>query len=72
MVLAEFSPLPALAFGMLGSLVVVLGLALGVLPVNERTMFTAVMVVVSLVVAVTLLCIASAEAGPDECVFGSE
>ena len=70
--MGEFTPLPALAVGMLGTLSVVLALSFGLVQPSERSIFTAVMLVVTLTVAVTILSIASAEHEPDRCLFSSE
>jgi hypothetical protein len=67
-VLGEFSPLPILAVGMLGMLGIVLLGSIGVLPLNERSLFTAVGFVVFIAVLLTFASIASAES-TEECVF---
>jgi hypothetical protein len=70
--MGEFTPLPALAVGMLGTLSVVLALSFGFIQPNERSIFSAVMLVATLTVAATFLSIASAEHEPDRCFFSSE
>lgn len=57
-----------MAIGFLGMLGIVLLASSGILPSNERTLFTAVGVVVFLLILATLASIASAES-TDECVF---
>lgn len=70
--MGDFTPLPVLAVGMLGMLSVVLALSFGLIQSNERTIFTAVILVVTLTVAVTILSIASVEHEPDECVWSED
>jgi hypothetical protein len=70
--MGESSPLPILAVGMLGMLSIVLAVSLGVIESNERTLFTAVFVVVFAVVALTFASLAYEEHEPDECVFEDE
>lgn len=70
--MGEFTPLPALAVGTLGTLSVVLAVSLGIIQPSERSIFSAVLLVVTLTVAATFLSIASAEHEPDRCVFSSE
>lgn len=71
-IMGEFTPLPALATGMLGILSVVLALSFGLIQPSERSIFSAVMLVATLTVVATFLSIASAEHEPDTCVFDSE
>ncbi len=66
--MGEFSPLPIMAVGFLGMLGIVLLTSSGILPSNEQTLFTAVGVVVFLIIAVTLASIASSES-TEECFF---
>jgi 4-amino-4-deoxy-L-arabinose transferase-like glycosyltransferase len=61
-----------MAVGMLGMLSVVLAVSLGIIQANERTLFTAVLLVVFAVVALTLLSLAYEEHEPDECIFDGE
>jgi hypothetical protein len=70
--MGDFTPLPALAVGMLSMLSVVLALSFGFIQSNERSIFTAVILVVTLTVAATLLSIASGEHEPDECVWSED
>lgn len=70
--MGEFTPLPALAAGMLGTLSIVLAVSFGLIQPNERSIFSAVMLVGTLTVAVTILSIASAEHEPDECVWSED
>jgi len=70
--MGEFTPLPALAVGMLGTLSVVLALSFGLIQANERSIFTAVALVITLTVAATILSIASAEHEPDKCVWSED
>jgi hypothetical protein len=70
--MGEFTPLPALAVGTLGTLSVVLAVSLGLIRPDEHSIFSAVLLVVMLTAATTILSIASAEHEPDRCVFSSE
>ncbi len=67
--MGEFSPLPPLAVGMLGMLVLVLALSLGVLPVTDRTIMSSIVVIMLLVGVLTFASIASAES--EACKFES-
>jgi hypothetical protein len=66
--MGEFSPLPIMAVGFLGMLGIVLLASIGVLQLNERSLFTSVLAVVFAVVLLTLASIASAES-TEQCVF---
>jgi len=67
--MGEFTPLPALAVGMLGMLSIVVAVSLGIIPSNERSLFTGVTVVVIAVVVLTFFSLAQEEHEPDECIF---
>ncbi len=66
--MGDFSPLPMMAVGFLGMLGIVLLASSGMLLSDERTLFTAVGVLVFLLVVATLASIAAAES-TGECVF---
>jgi hypothetical protein len=66
--MGELSPLPIMAVGFLGMLGIVLLASIGVLQLNERSLFTSVLAVVFAVVLLTLASIASAES-TEQCAF---
>ncbi len=70
--MGEFSPLPIMAVGILGMLSIVLGVSFGIIESNERSLFTAVFVVVFIVAGLTFGSLAYEEHEPDECVFNAE
>lgn len=59
--------LPIFAFGMLALLSIPLAVSLGILQSNEQTLFTTVLVVVILIVAMTFIALAYEEHEPDRC-----
>ena len=61
--------MPIFAFGMLALLSIPLAVSLGVMQSNEQTLFTAVLVVVILIVAMTFVALAYEEHEPDRCFF---
>jgi hypothetical protein len=67
--MGEFSPLPIMAVAFLGMLSIPLAISLGILQSDEQTLFTAVLVVVIAMVALTLVSLAREEHEPDQCVF---
>jgi hypothetical protein len=58
-----------MAVGLLGMLSIPLAISLDILPSNEQSLFTAVLVVVMLIVALTLVSLAREEHEPEKCVF---
>jgi phospholipid N-methyltransferase len=67
--MSAFSPLPIMAVAFLGMLSIPLAISLGILQSNEQTLFTAVLVVVIAMAALTLVSLAREEHEPDKCVF---
>ena len=61
--------LPIFAFGMLALLSIPLAVSLGILQSNEQTLFTAVLVVVILIAAMTFIALAREEHEPEKCFF---
>ena len=65
----EFSPLPALAVGTLGMIILILAVSLGML--NENAIFPAIAFIMLLVAALTFLSVHSAFSEPERCEFES-
>lgn len=67
--LGEFSPLPALAVGILGMIFLILAVSLGIL--NENSIFPAIAFIMLLVATLTFLSVHSAVSEPEKCKFES-